>query len=437
MTPKELRSRILNLVAEYHAAAWPEKPFEPGASPVPVSGRVFDTADIQSLVEASLDFWLTAGRFADAFERAFADRMGTRFASLVNSGSSANLVALSALTSPALKDRRLHSGDEVLTCAAGFPTTVAPILQNGLVPVYLDAHIPSYNLDPAYLEEAVGPRTRAIMVAHTLGNPFDLEAVMAVAKRHNLWVVEDCCDAVGARFDGRGVGTFGHLATVSFYPAHHLTMGEGGAVLTSDPQLKHLVESFRDWGRDCWCAPGSDDTCHNRFGWQLGDLPFGYDHKYTYSHLGYNLKATDMQAAVGVSQLTKLDRFIALRNDNFQYLRERLAPLEDRLILPEVHPRAEPSWFGFPITVRPEAPLTRNDLVQRLNKARIGTRLLFGGNLLRQPAFKGTPGRVVGSLGNCDQIMRDTFWLGVYPGLTKPMLDHVVDQVVAFLGSRP
>jgi CDP-6-deoxy-D-xylo-4-hexulose-3-dehydrase len=434
MTAKDLRARILELVAEYHEEAWPEQPFVPGTTPVPVSGRVFDAADVQHLVDASLDFWLTTGRFAATFEKAFAQRMGTRFCSLVNSGSSANLLALTALTSPELKDRRLLPGDEVLTCAAGFPTTVAPILQNQLVPVYLDAHIPSYNLDASGLEEAVGPRTRAIMVAHTLGNPFDLEQVMAVAERHRLWVVEDCCDAVGARFHGRLVGTFGHLATTSFYPAHHITMGEGGAVLTSDPQLKRIVESFRDWGRDCWCAPGHDDTCHKRFGWQLGDLPFGYDHKYTYNHLGYNLKATDMQAAVGVSQLAKLDGFIARRNANFQSLKDRLAPLADRLILPEAMPQAEPSWFGFPISVRPESPLTRNDLVQRLNAARIGTRLLFGGNLLRQPAFKDTPQRVPGSLENCDRIMHGTFWLGVYPGLTESMLEYVIATLGRLLG---
>jgi CDP-6-deoxy-D-xylo-4-hexulose-3-dehydrase len=436
MSAPELRRRILDLAAEYHAAAWPARPFVPGETPVPVSGKVFDAEDLSSLLDASLDFWLTTGRFAEAFEQAFAEAMGTRFAALVNSGSSANLLALTALTSPLLKERRLVPGDEVITCGAGFPTTVAPILQNQLVPVYLDAHIPSYNLDAGALEAALGPRTRAILVAHTLGNPFDLDRVMAFAKPHGLWVVEDCCDAVGARFRGQPVGTFGHLATTSFYPAHHITMGEGGAVLTSDPQLKRIVESFRDWGRDCWCKPGHDDTCHKRFGWQLGDLPFGYDHKYTYSHVGYNLKATDMQAAVGLSQLRKLPDFIRRRNANFAYLRERLAPLQDRLILPEAHPDAEPSWFGFPLTVR--EGLDRNALVQGLDAARIGTRLLFGGNLLRQPAFRATPRRVPAPLETCDRIMRDTFWVGVFPGLTEPMLDYVAGALVRLVqGGRP
>lgn len=423
MSAQELRERILALAAEYHAAAWPARSFVPGQTPVPVSGKVFDAGDLASLLDASLDFWLTTGRFADAFEKAFAEAMGTRYASLVNSGSSANLLALTALTSPLLGERRLRQGDEVITCGAGFPTTVAPILQNQLVPVYLDAHIPSYNLAPDGLEVALGPRTRAILVAHTLGNPFDLGKVMAVAKQHDLWVVEDCCDAVGARFQGKPVGSFGHLATASFYPAHHITMGEGGAVLTSDPHLKRIVESFRDWGRDCWCKPGYDDTCHKRFGWQLGDLPCGYDHKYTYTHLGYNLKATDMQAAVGLSQLRKLPNFVRRRNANFAYLRERLAPLQDHLILPETHPNAEPSWFGFPLTVR--EGLDRNALIQGLEAARIGTRLLFGGNLLRQPAFQDTPHRVPAQLDTCDRIMRDTFWVGVFPGLTEPMLDYM------------
>lgn len=429
MNTEALRARILDLVEEYHAAAWPEHPFVPGVTPVPVSGRTFDAADVQSLVSSGLDFWLTTGRFAEQFERDFAERMGERFAVLVNSGSSANLLALTALTSPELKERRLLPGDEVITCGAGFPTTVGPILQNQLVPVYVDAHVPSYNLDPDQLEAAIGPRTRAIMVAHTLGNPFDLQRVMAVAEKHHLWVIEDCCDAVGARFGGKPVGTFGHLATTSFYPAHHITMGEGGAVLGRDPQLRKIVESFRDWGRDCWCNPGKDDTCHKRFGWQLGDLPFGYDHKYIYSHIGYNLKATDMQAAVGVSQLAKLDGFITRRNANFQWLLERLKGLEDCLILPEIHSEAEPSWFGFPLSVRPGASLTRNEVVVALNEANIGTRLLFGGNLLRQPAFRDTPRRVVGSLQACDFIMERTFWIGVYPGLTEPMLAYVGDTL--------
>ena len=425
MSAEELRSRILELVGEFAAAQWAERPFEPGVTPVPVSGKVFDGGDVRQLVDASLDFWLTTGRFARAFERDFAAWWGLRHCLLVNSGSSANLLALTALTSPQLGERRLQPGDEVITCAAGFPTTVAPILQNGLVPVYVDAHIPTYNADPGALAAAIGPRTKAIMLAHTLGNPFDLGAVRELADRHGLWVVEDCCDAVGAEYRGRKVGTFGDLATVSFYPAHHITMGEGGAVLTDNPRLKKILESFRDWGRDCWCEPGVDNTCGKRFEWQLGDLPKGYDHKYTYSHLGYNLKLTDMQAAVGLSQLGKLEGFIEARRRNFDHLRDRLARLEAHLVLPEATPDARPSWFGFPITLREASSRTRNEVIRHLESRRIGTRLLFGGNLLRQPAFKDTPRRVAGGLQNADRIMERTFWVGTFPGLTPPMLDFI------------
>lgn len=433
MSAEELRARILELVAQYYRAQWPQRPFVPGESPVPVSGKVFDERDLQSLVDSSLDFWLTTGRFARAFEERFAAFMGHKHCLLVNSGSSANLLALTALTASELGERRLQPGDEVITCATGFPTTVNPILQNQLVPVFLDVHVPTYNLDPRRLEEAIGPRTKAIMIAHTLGNPFDLDAIMAVARRHGLWVVEDCCDAVGARFDGRMTGTFGDIATVSFYPAHHLTMGEGGAVLTSHPLLKKLIESFRDWGRDCWCEPGHDNTCRKRFDWQLGDLPRGYDHKYTYSRLGYNLKATDMQAAVGLSQLDKLEGFIQARRANFRFLMGRLKPLEEHLILPESLPMAEPSWFGFPITVREGAPLTRNELVRKLEEARIGTRLLFGGNLLRQPAYKGIPHRVAGELVQADRVMNSTFWIGVYPGLGEAALGFMASRIETIL----
>ncbi len=429
MSAEDLRAQILQLVAEYYQAQWPERPFVPGESPVPVSGKVFDERDLQHLVDASLDFWLTTGRFAKSFEERFATFMEQKHCLLVNSGSSANLLALTALCSPKLGERRLLPGDEVITCATGFPTTVNPILQNQLVPVFLDVHIPTYNLDVTCLEEAIGPRTRAIMVAHTLGNPFDLEAVMAVAKKHSLWVIEDCCDAVGARYRDRMVGTFGDLATVSFYPAHHLTMGEGGAVLTSDPGLKKIVESLRDWGRDCWCEPGHDNTCRKRFDWQLGGLPHGYDHKYTYSHIGYNLKATDMQAAVGVSQLDKLPGFIAKRNENFRHLMEQLRPLEAHLILPETLPESKPSWFGLPITVREGASETRHELIQKLEAARIGTRLLFGGNLLRQPAYASIPHRVISDLAQADRVMNGTFWIGVYPGLEEAALDHMAKVI--------
>lgn len=434
MNAEELRDRILQLVESYAETNWPPREFVPGKTHVPVSGKVFDGQDLRLLVEASLDFWLTTGRFARQFEDAFSTWWGHRHCLLVNSGSSANLLALSALMSPQLGNRSLQPGDEVITCATGFPTTVAPILQNHLIPVFLDVHIPTYNMDVNRLEEAIGPRTRAIILAHTLGNPFNLDAVMEVARRHGLWVIEDCCDAVGAEFRKQKVGTFGDLATVSFYPAHHITMGEGGAVLTSNPRLKKIVESLRDWGRDCWCEPGRDNTCGKRFDWQLGDLPHGYDHKYTYSHLGYNLKLTDMQAAVGLSQLAKLPAFITRRQENFSYLLERLSPLESQLELPKPTPHSDPSWFGFPITLRETAPISRADLIQHLESERIGTRLLFGGNLLRQPAFQGVPHRVVGTLQNSDRVMNQTFWIGVFPGLTVPMLDHVAETILSALG---
>lgn len=431
-----LRAEMLARVGAYHAAAFPTRPFVPGVSPVPVSGRVFDAADMAALMEATLDFWLTTGRFAEIFEKRFATTVGVRHALLCNSGSSANLLAVSALTSASLGERRLKPGDEVITAAAGFPTTVAPIVQNGLVPVFVDVDLGTYEAQVARVEEAIGPKTRAIVMAHTLGNAFDLGVVTTLAKRHDLWLVEDNCDALGTTYDGVRTGTFGDLATVSFYPAHHITMGEGGAVLTNRPRLKTLVESFRDWGRDCWCAPGKADTCGKRFGWQLGDLPEGFDHKYTYSHLGYNLKATDMQAAVGVAQLDKLDDFIAARRRNWRRLRDGLAGLESVLVLPVPTPRSDPSWFGFALTVRPEAPFTRRALVQHLEDRKIATRLLFGGNLLRQPAFRDVPHRVVGTLDNTDRVMHGTFWVGVYPGLTDPMIDYVVDTIVQFAASH-
>ena len=430
-----LRAQILALSAEFWKEQFPEQTFIPGESPVPVSGRVFDAAEIAKLVDSSLDFWLTTGRFAQEFEKRFARLYGLRGASLVNSGSSANLVALSCLTSSKLGERRLKPGDEVITVAAGFPTTVNPIIQNGLTPVFVDVQIPTYNVDPAALETALSPKTRAVMIAHTLGNPFDLDAVTAFVKQHKLWLVEDCCDAVGATYRGQLVGTFGDLASVSFYPAHHITMGEGGAVLTNTPLLKTLLESFRDWGRDCWCDPGKDNTCGKRFDWQLGDLPCGYDHKYTYSHIGYNLKLTDMQAAVGVAQLDKLDGFIAARRRNFDYLHKGLRPLEDCIILPEKTPHSDPSWFGFPIAVREGAPFRREQLIAFLDSRRIATRLLFGGNLVRQPAYKDVPFRVVGDLARTDFVMRNVFWIGLYPGLTPPMLDYVIEAFHDFARS--
>jgi CDP-4-dehydro-6-deoxyglucose reductase, E1 len=424
---ESLRNRILELVAEYCDAAFPAIPFVPGETPVPVSGRVFDSEDMRSLVDSSLDFWLTTGRFAAQFEKQFASWWGIRTATLVNSGSSADLLAITALTSPKLGDRRLMPGDEVITVAAGFPTTVNPIIQNGLVPVFVDEHIPTYNIDVTKLEEARSSRTRAVVVAHTLGNPFDLGAVTEFVRKYDLWLVEDCCDAAGATYNGQKVGTFGDLATVSFYPAHHITMGEGGCVLAEKPLMKTIVESFRDWGRDCWCEPGKANTCGKRFDWQLGDLPCGYDHKYTYSHIGYNLKMTDMQAAVGVSQLKKLPEFIAQRRANFRALREGLKDLDEFFILPEATPKSEPSWFGFPIAVRPDAPFNRNQAIAFLESRKIATRLLFGGNLLRQPAYQGIKHRVIGSLENTDFIMNQVFWVGVYPGITGEMLDYMLD----------
>ncbi len=425
----QLRQQIRQLVEEYTAEAFPRRTFVAGESGVPVSGKVFDAEDIQHAVDASLDFWLTTGRFAEQFEREFARLMGVRDARLVNSGSSANLVALSALTSQTLGERALRPGDEVITVAAGFPTTINPILQNNLVPVFVDVKLGTYDVDCSQLESALSPRSKAVMIAHTLGNPFDLATVTAFCKKHNLWLVEDCCDAVGSLYDGRQVGSFGDISTASFYPAHHITMGEGGAVMTSRPSLTKLIESFRDWGRDCWCAPGKDNTCGKRFEWQLGKLPCGYDHKYIYSHIGYNLKLSDMQAAVGVSQLKKLPGFIAARKANFARLHAGLQDVQDVYALPEATPNSEPSWFGFPMAVRPESGIARETVIAHLNDAKIGTRLLFGGNLLRQPAYLDAKVRTIGELPNTDYVMNNVFWIGVYPGLTPEMIDYIVEQL--------
>ncbi len=426
---RELRRTILDLTREYATAAFAPPAFDPRNPLVPVSGRAYDGDDVATLVDSSLDFWLTTGRFARDFERAFATRMGLRHCVLVNSGSSANLVAFSALTSPTLGERRIRPGDEVITTATGFPTTVNPAIQYGAVPVFLDVDVPTYNIDVTRLEEALSPKTKAVMVAHTLGNPFDLGVVRAYCRDHGLWLIEDCCDAVGARYDGRPVGTFGDLATTSFYPAHHITMGEGGAVLCNTGAIKVLAESFRDWGRDCWCDPGKDNTCGKRFDQQFGRLPPGYDHKYVYSHIGYNLKVTDMQAAVGVAQLKKLDGFITARSRNFARLHAGLLDLQDRLLLPVATPNSEPSWFGFPVAVTREGGLNRNALVRALNGRGIGTRLIFAGNLLRQPAYLDINHRVVGDLTNADFVMENAFWLGVFPGLTDAHIDYVVNTV--------
>ena len=430
-----MRAQILELTERYAKLAHAPKPFVAGRSPVPVSGRVYGASEMVTLVDSALDFWLTTGRFNDAFEKRLAGVLGARFALTCNSGSSANLLAATALTSHLLGDRALKPGDEVITCATGFPTTVNPLLQNGLVPVFLDVDIPTYNIRADFIEAAVTNKTRAIMVAHTLGNPFDLDTVMAVAKKHELFVVEDCCDALGATYNGRSVGSFGDIGTVSFYPAHHITMGEGGAVFTDSATVKRILESVRDWGRDCWCDPGRDNTCKKRFDWQLGGLPPGYDHKYTYSHLGYNLKITDMQAAVGVAQLDRLDDFIARRHTNFRLLEEGLEPYSDILILPEATPKSIPSWFGFPITLRDRVAFTRDDLLRHLNEKKIGTRLLFGGNLVRQPYMNGRHYRIGSTLDQSDKVMRDTFWIGVYPGIGQDEISYVVESIGHFCTS--
>ena len=412
----------------------PPQEFVPGTSAVPVTGKVFGHQEISSAMQASADFWLTSGPYTEKFESRFAKFVGMRHAFMVNSGSSANLLSLSALTSRKLGDRALQPGDEVVTVAAGFPTTVAPILQNGLMPVYVDIDLATYVANEEALEAAISPKTKAIMMAHTLGNPFNVELVSRLAEKHNLWVIEDSCDALGGTYNGQNLGTFGDLSTFSFYPAHHITTGEGGAVLIKKAAHKTLVESFRDWGRDCWCAPGCDNTCLKRYDWTLGELPAGYDHKYTYSHLGYNLKSGDIQAAIGLAQLDRLESFIELRRRNYSHLRTNLKGLEEYLLLPEATKNSDPSWFGFALTVKEGSPKTRNEIVQALNDAKIATRLLFGGNLLRQPAFIGTPRRVVGELTNTDIVMNDTFWIGVWPGLTVPMLDYMISNLYKILG---
>lgn len=429
-----LREQILALVDEFARLSFAPRDFLAGRSPVPPSGKVIGAGELRNMVDASLDGWLTTGRYNKAFEERFAKFVGATHALTVNSGSSANLVALSALTSPKLGNRALKPGDEVITVAAGFPTTVNPILINQLVPVFVDVHIPTYNIDPAQIEAAVSGRTRAIMIAHTLGNPFDLGKVMEVVRKHDLWLIEDCCDALGSKYSNQLVGTFGHIATCSFYPAHHITMGEGGMVFTNDAQLKTIADSFRDWGRDCYCEPGKDNTCGKRFGWKLGDLPPGYDHKYTYSHLGYNLKISDMQAACALAQMDRLTGFIDARKRNFAFLKARLARLAEFIELPEATPESDPSWFGFPITLREDAPVSRVDLLQYLDQYKIGTRLLFAGNLIRQPYFAGRRYRVSGELRNTDRIMNDTFWIGLYPGLSEEMLEFTSSKLEQFFG---
>jgi CDP-6-deoxy-D-xylo-4-hexulose-3-dehydrase len=429
-----VRREIADLVERYAQLANVEKTFQPRVNPVPPSGKLIGKEELQLMVEASLDGWLTTGRFNELFEAELASFIGVKHLITVNSGSSANLVAFSTLTSDKLGDRAIKPGDEVIGVAAGFPTTVNPIIQFGAVPVFVDVEIPTYNIDVSKVEQAISPKTKAIMLAHTLGNPYNLSVITDICKNYGLWLIEDCCDALGSTYNGKMVGTFGDIGTLSFYPAHHITMGEGGAVFTNHSELKSIAESFRDWGRDCYCPPGKDNTCGKRFCWKLGNLPEGYDHKYTYSHLGYNLKITDMQAACGLAQLRKASMFIQQRKRNFAFLRERLDNCEEFLVLPEATKGSDPSWFGFPITLRHNAPVSRLELLSYLTQENVGTRLLFAGNLTRQPYMVGRNFRVSGELTNSDVVMNQTFWIGVQPALTEKMLDHAANSITRYLG---
>lgn len=432
-----LRQLAHNIVKKHYDAVHKRgKDFIPGETHIQYAGRVYDAEEMKALVDSALDFWLTAGRYTKQFEEEFARLLGVKHCILTNSGSSANLLAISALTSPKLGERRLKSGDEVITTACAFPTTVNPIIQNNLIPVFLDVDVSTYNIKTEKLENAISTKTKAIFLAHTLGNPFNLDDVLSVCKKHNLWLIEDNSDALGSKYNGRYTGTFGHIATFSFYPAHHITMGEGGALVTNDIQLKRIIESFRDWGRDCWCEPGCDNTCGKRFGWKLGTLPYGYDHKYIYSHIGYNLKLTDMQAAIGVEQLKKLPGFVKARKRNFKLLYMGLKKYEKYFILPTATPKSDPSWFGFLITVKDDAGFTRDEIVQHLEKNKIATRMLFAGNITRQPAYEKVPYRIYGNLENTDRIMSNTFWIGVYPGLTEEMVEYIMDKIDEFINQR-
>ncbi|MEI0518258.1 lipopolysaccharide biosynthesis protein RfbH [Brachyspira murdochii] len=433
------RNKLLEMVREYARKEYAPKEFVKGLSSVPVSGRVFDEDDVAALVDSALDFHLTTYRYNDEFEKGLKEFFGLKYALTCNSGSSANLIAVTSLTSHLLKDRALKAGDEVITVAAGFPTTVNPILQNNLVPVFVDVELKTYNVNVEELEKAKSDKTKAVILAHTLGNPFNIQKVREFCDKYNLWLIEDCCDALGSTYNNKKVGTFGDIATLSFYPAHHITMGEGGAVLTDNPILKKAMESIRDWGRDCWCSPGCDDTCRQRFSQKIGDLPEGYDHKYTYSHLGYNLKITDMQAACGVAQLRKINEFIEKRKENFKKIKNKLEKFSKYLILPKEQENSDPSWFGFLISVKEEAPFTRNDIVKYLNDNKIGTRLLFAGNIIKQPYMIGRNYRIVGELTNSDFIMNNTFWIGVYPGIDDSMIDYVeliIGEFISNLGGK-
>jgi CDP-6-deoxy-D-xylo-4-hexulose-3-dehydrase len=431
---QNLRMQISNLVKKFADEVYQKKAFVPSVTPIPVSGKVLDASELINMVEASLDGWLTTGRFNEAFEKKLSQYLGVKYLITTNSGSSANLLAFSALTSPKLEERAINPGDEVIGVAAGFPTTVNPVLQFGAVPVFVDVDIKTHNIDASKVEDAISSKTKAIMLAHSLGNPFNLKVILDICKKYNLWLIEDNCDALGSRYNSQLTGTFGDIGTLSFYPAHHITMGEGGAVFTNNIDLKMIIESFRDWGRDCYCQPGKDNTCGKRFCWKLGDLPKGYDHKYTYAHAGYNLKITDMQAACGLAQMDKLESFIQARKDNFKYLYDRLQSCQDFLILPEATENSDPSWFGFLMTIKPEANIRRVDLLSYLDQEKIGTRLLFAGNLTRQPYMQGRNYRVSGNLTHTDIVMNDSFWVGVYPGLTEEMLDFTATKIESFLG---
>ena len=433
MKSRNIKKEIFNLVAEYYTEKHKPKPFIPGETYIPYAGRVYDEKEMISLVDSALDFWLTAGRFAKQFENDFSKYLGVKHCILTNSGSSANLLAISALTSPKLGERRLKPGDEVITTACAFPTTVNPIIQNNLNPVFIDVDVGTYNIQTDKIEGAISKKTKAIFLAHTLGNPFDLDKIQDICEKYNLWLIEDNCDALGSKYNEKYTGTFGHIATFSFYPAHHITMGEGGALVTNDIQIEKLIKSFRDWGRDCWCEPGCDNTCGKRFGWQLGTLPYGYDHKYIYSHIGYNLKITDMQAAIGVEQLKKLPSFIEARKKNFMLLYEGLKKYEKYFILPEIEPKADPSWFGFLITVRKHVGFTRGGIVKYLENNKIATRMLFAGNITRHPSFEDVKYRIFGDLKNTDIIMNNTFWIGVYPGINEVQINYILEKFKSFL----
>ena len=428
----KIKDKILKSVDNYSQINFKNKRFVPGKSEVPVTGKVIGSLELKNMVEASLDGWLTTGRFNEQFEKKLANFIGIKCLLTVNSGSSANLIAFSALTSPKLKDRAIQKGDEIISVAASFPTTVNPIIQFGAVPVFIDVKIPTYNIDENLIEEAINNKTKAIMLAHTLGNPFNIKKIKEICDKYNLWLIEDSCDALGSKYNGQNIGTFGDLATLSFYPAHHITMGEGGAVFTNSKRLERIAESFRDWGRDCYCEPGKDNTCNKRFGWKLGDLPFGYDHKYTYSHLGYNMKITDMQAACGLAQLESLEKFIIKRKKNFNFLYQNLKDLEDFLILPKAEENTEPSWFGFPLSIKVNNKFNRNELINFLNEKKIGTRLLFSGNLTKQPYMKNKNFKIHKSLYNTDYIMDNTFWIGLYPALEEEHLNYSVEQLKNF-----